>query len=202
MKIGVFVGSFNPVHNGHIKIVNELLNYLDKIIVVPTGNYWNKNDLIDIKHRINMWKYFETDRIIIDEKNNDLKYTYLILDNLKYKYPNDDLYLIIGADNIIEFDKWCNYKDVLKHNLIIINRNSINIKYYIDKFNIKNYLIVDIDNTNISSTLIRKLIQENKLILLPMSDIRGYDTTGMNAGVYIKMKTKSTPGSGLRTRSR
>ena len=164
MKIGVFVGSFNPVHNGHIKIVNELLNYLDKIIVVPTGNYWNKNDLIDIKHRINMWKYFETDRIIIDEKNNDLKYTYLILDNLKYKYPNDDLYLIIGADNIIEFDKWCNYKDILKNNLIIINRNDIDIKYYINKFNIKKYLIINVDNMNISSTLIRKLIKQNNKI--------------------------------------
>ena len=164
MKIGVFIGSFNPVHNGHVKIVNELLKCLDKIIVVPTGNYWDKNDLIDIKHRINMWKYFETDRIIIDEQNNDLKYTYLILDNLKNKYQNDDLYLIIGADNIVDFDKWCNYKDILKYHLIIINRNDIDIKYYIKKFNIKNYLIVNIDNINISSTLIRKLINDdNKL---------------------------------------
>ena len=161
MKIGVFVGSFNPVHNGHVKIVNELLKCLDKIIVVPTGNYWDKNDLIDIKHRINMWKYFETDRIIIDEKNNDLKYTYLVLDSLKNKYLNDDLYLIIGADNIVDFDKWYNYKDILKHNLIIINRNDIDIKYYIKKFNIEKYLIVNIDDMNISSTMIRKLIKEN-----------------------------------------
>lgn len=170
MKIGVFVGSFNPVHNGHIKIVKKILNYLDKIIVVPTGNYWNKNDLIDIKHRINMWKYFETDRIIIDEENNNLKYTYLVLDNLKKRYLNDNLYLIIGADNIVDFDKWYNYKDILKHHLIIINRNDINIKYYIKKFNIEKYLIIKIDNINISSTLIRNLIKDkntdklNKLI--------------------------------------
>ena len=164
MKIGVFVGSFNPVHNGHIKIVNELLKYLDKIIVVPTGNYWDKKDLIDVKHRINMWKYFANDRIIIDEENNNLEYTYLVLNSLKSKYINDELNLIIGADNIVNFDKWFNYEEILKHNLIIINRNGIDIKYYIDKFNIKNYLIVDIDNTNISSTLIRKLIQENNVL--------------------------------------
>lgn len=164
MKIGVFVGSFNPVHNGHVKIVNELLNYLDKIIVVPTGNYWNKNYLIDIKHRINMWKYFESDKIIIDEENNDLRYTYLILDNLKKRYLNDNLYLIIGADNIIEFDKWCNYKAILKNNLIIINRNDIDIKYYINKFNIKKYLIINVDNMDISSTLIRNLIKQNNKI--------------------------------------
>ena len=175
MKIGVFAGSFNPVHNGHVKIVNELLKYLDKIIVVPTGNYWDKNDLIDIKHRINMWKYFETDRIIIDEENNDLKYTYLVLNSLKNKYLNDDLYLIIGADNIVYFDKWCNYKDILKHHLIIINRNDIEIKYYIKKFNIKNYLIVNIDNINISSTLIRKLINnDNKLNKLVDKNVLKY----------------------------
>ena len=161
MKVGVFVGSFNPVHNGHIKIVNELLKYLDKIIVVPTGNYWNKKDLINIKHRINMWKYFETDRIIIDEENNNLKYTSLVLNSLKKRYLNDDLYLIIGADNIVDFDKWYNYKNILKHHLIIINRNDIDIKYYIKKFDIENYLIVNIDDINISSTLIRKLINDN-----------------------------------------
>ena len=161
MKIGVFVGSFNPVHNGHVKIVNELLKYLDKIIVVPTGNYWNKKDLINIKHRINMWKYFETDRIIIDEENNNLKYTSLVLNSLKKRYLNDDLYLIIGADNIVDFDKWYNYKNILNHHLIIINRNDIDIKYYIKKFNIEKYLIVNIDDMNISSTMIRKLIKEN-----------------------------------------
>ena len=60
MKIGVYVGSFNPVHVGHIKIVNHLLvNYLDKVIIVPTGNYWNKNNLVDINHRISMLKFYE-----------------------------------------------------------------------------------------------------------------------------------------------
>ena len=170
MKIGIFVGSFNPVHNGHIKIVNELLKYLDKIIVVPTGNYWDKKNLIAIKHRINMWKYFETDKIIIDEENNNLEYTYLVLNSLKKKYPNDELNLIIGADNVVNFDKWCNYQDILNHKLIIVNRNNIDIKYYINKFNIKKYLIVDLDSINISSTLIRSLIKDkntfqlNKLI--------------------------------------
>ena len=52
MKIGVYVGSFNPVHIGHIKIVNYLLdNYLDKVIIVPTGNYWEKIDIVNIDYR-------------------------------------------------------------------------------------------------------------------------------------------------------
>ena len=62
MKIGVYVGSFNPPHKGHIKIVNHLINnYLDKVIIIPTGNYWDKFDLIDIQDRINMLKIFERD---------------------------------------------------------------------------------------------------------------------------------------------
>ena len=66
MKIGVYVGSFNPVHKGHIQIVNELLNDLDKVIIVPTGNYWNKNDLVDINHRINMWKFYQNEKMVYE----------------------------------------------------------------------------------------------------------------------------------------
>ena len=67
MKIGVYVGSFNPVHIGHIHIVNYLIdnNYLDKVIIIPTKGYWDKDNLIDLKHRINMLKYLENDFIMI-----------------------------------------------------------------------------------------------------------------------------------------
>lgn len=163
MKIGVYVGSFNPVHNGHIKIVNETLNkYLDKVIIVPTGSYWNKNNLVDIKKRITMLKFFKNEKIIIDEENNKLPYTYLILENIKKKYKHDTLYLILGADNLIDFDKWKNYKDILKYNMIIVNRHDIDIKEYLEKLNKKdNYIILNkINNLDISSTMIRKSIKD------------------------------------------
>lgn len=164
MKIGIYVGSFNPVHKAHVKIVNHLLKYLDKIIVIPTGNYWDKNDLISVEHRINMWKFYQNEKIIIDENYNDLKYTYLILNELNKIYPNDELYLIIGADNLIDFDKWQNYQDILKHQLLIINRDNIDTKYYLNKFNIKNYIIVsDLENQNISSTMIRDLLKTQNI---------------------------------------
>lgn len=53
MKVGVYVGSFDPVHKGHEKIVDYLLsnNYLDKIIVIPTKDYWDKNDLLSLDIR-------------------------------------------------------------------------------------------------------------------------------------------------------
>ena len=84
MRLGVFIGSFNPVHKGHIHLVNYLLdnNYVDQILIVATQNYWNKQDLVDIKHRINMLKFFETDKIHIDCEHNDISYTYLLMHEL------------------------------------------------------------------------------------------------------------------------
>ncbi|MEG0576913.1 MAG: adenylyltransferase/cytidyltransferase family protein, partial [Bacilli bacterium] len=85
MKIGVYVGSFDPVHLGHLQIINYLLSSktIDKIIVIPTGNYWNKKNLTDIKDRIDMLKLFETESIIIDSELFRFQYTYQILDELR-----------------------------------------------------------------------------------------------------------------------
>ena len=70
MKIGIFVGSFNPVHKGHIKLVKYILkkNIVDKVIIIPTNNYWNKNNIIDIKHRLNMLNNYKSNQIIIDNE--------------------------------------------------------------------------------------------------------------------------------------
>lgn len=158
MKIGIYVGSFNPPHKGHIKIVNHLIGkYLDKVIIIPTGNYWDRLDLVNIDHRINMLKLYENKNIIIDDKNNNLEYTYQILNSLKLEYKDDELYLIIGADNIINFDKWKNYEQILTYNLIILNRNNIDVLEYLEKLNKKDkYVIVnDLPNIDISSTMIR-----------------------------------------------
>lgn len=163
MKIGIYVGSFNPPHKGHLKIVNHLINnYLDKVIIIPTGNYWDKLDLVSINDRINMLKYYENENIIIDAKNNNIEYTYQILEKLSKENNEDELYLIIGADNIINFDKWKNYQDILKYNLIILNRSNIDIIKYLYKLNKKDkYIIVnDLPNIDISSTMIRNKIKE------------------------------------------
>ena len=165
MKIGIYVGSFNPVHIGHIKIVEFLLeNLLDKVIIIPTGNYWEKNNLIDIRDRINMLKFFENNKIIINDTLNDKNYTYEILNHLKKEYLNDELYLIIGADNIPKFHLWKNVDDILKNKVIVLNRDDVNINDYINKFdNSNNFIIMkDFEKIDVSSTNIRNDIEENK----------------------------------------
>ncbi len=165
MKLGVYAGSFNPPQKGHLKIVNYLINnYVDKIIIVPTGNYWDKNNLVDIEKRINMLRIFENDNIIIDDKNNNILYTYQLLEKIKEEYPDDELYLILGADNIVEFEKWKNYQELLNYNFIIINRDNIDVKYYLDKLNKKDKYVIthDLPLINISSTMVRNAIKNNQ----------------------------------------
>ena len=155
MRIGVYVGSFNPPHLGHKKIIDYLIdnNYIDKVLIVPTKDYWDKKNLIDIKDRINMLKYYENDKVEVDTIHNSFPYTYELLNELSKIYLNDDLYLIIGSDNLEELHKWKNIDEILKYNIIVMNRNTIKKNPYIDDKNIT--YIEDFDNIDISSTEIR-----------------------------------------------
>lgn len=168
MKLGVFVGSFNPVHKGHIRIVNYILKnkYVDKVLIIPTPNYWNKKDIIDVKHRIKMLENYETDNIIIERKLINLPYTYQVIRELKKKYKEDELFLIMGADNIVSFDEWKHYKELLSLGLIIYKRDNLNVNYYLDKLNKKdNFIVIDnVDNINISSTKIRESINRKEVL--------------------------------------
>ena len=165
MRLGVYIGSFNPVHNGHIKLVNYLLDkkIIDKVLIVPTTDYWDKTNLVDIKNRIDMLKFFESDRIIIDEKHNNIKYTYELMRELTSVY-DDELYLIIGADNIINFDKWMNYEELLNYKIIVMNRNNIDIDSYIKKYNTPNFIVInDFPFLDVSSTEIRNNLDNEYL---------------------------------------
>lgn len=162
MKVGVYVGSFNPVHNGHIKIVNYLINekYVDKVIVVPTLGYWDKKIDTSLMDRINMLKFYENDRIVIDTKHNSLEYTYLILESLSNEIDGE-LFLIIGADNLVSFYKWKNVLKILSiSKVLVINRDNLDVNRYIsdkDKFIVSNF-----SEVNISSSEIRKFISLKK----------------------------------------
>ena len=160
MKVGVFVGSFNPIHIGHEKIIKLLLDkkIVDKVIVIPTLSYWDKSIDVRLQDRINMLKTIENDNILINTTLNTKEYTYQVLNELSKEY--NDLYLIIGADNIANFDKWKNVEEILNHHVIVVGRNNININNYLSKFDKSKFIIVE-SNYEISSTEIRKIIKNN-----------------------------------------
>ena len=69
-----------------------------------------------------MLKFYETNNIIIDTKNNKYEYTYQVLRNIKKEYKNSEIYLIIGNDILENFSKWKNINEILKYNIIVIKR--------------------------------------------------------------------------------
>ena len=169
MRTGVYCGSFNPVHKGHIKIVRTALrrHLLDRVLIVPTGNYWDKQNLPPVQDRINMLKFFANDRIIIDETHNDIQYTYQLFGALKEENPDDELVLIIGRDNIPTFDRWKEYQELLKYDFIIIPREDIDsddLHAMMKQLGKTNYIIMEVKNIDISSSFIRENIADYEKI--------------------------------------
>ena len=158
MKIGVYVGSFNPVHKGHMKIVEYLLDrkVVDKVLIVPTLGYWDKQNLVDLNHRINMLKIFEKENIKIDTTHNKCTYTCEIMEKLSEE-TNDEYYLILGADNIVQFGKWEYNERLSPYKIIVMNRNKIDINSYIENYEMWDCIVLnDFDCINVSSSEIRK----------------------------------------------
>lgn len=169
MKIGIYPGSFDPIHLGHIKIVNKILEekIVDKILIVPTGDYWSKNVIANLQDRINMVKCFESEKIIVEEKDNNIKATYDFMKQKEKEFRNNEFWLIIGGDNIENLHKWINYMKLIEYPFVVIKRDNFDESYISKRFsNMKkrNYVLLDIPNIDISSTFIRENINDdNKL---------------------------------------
>lgn len=171
MKIGIFGGSFNPPHNMHKNIGIELIKkgYLDKIIYVPTGEeYKYKSNLLSNEIRYNMVKLV-TDKhpefgISNFEFQDKVIYTYETIRHFKEEYPNDEIYLVCGADNLSYIDKWEKGETILRNEKIIaIARNTDNIDEILSKYQRFSPVIeiATIEPIDLSSTEIRSLIKEN-----------------------------------------
>ena len=168
MKIGIFGGSFNPPHKMHKSIAKKLIKnkYLDKVIYVPTGNKYNKKDLIDFKHRYNMLKILVDNnsnlKVSNYEQKNKLIYTYETINYFKDKYKNDEIYFICGSDNLKQIENWKKYNYILNNfKILVIKRNNDNIKKILTNINTSNIIIANIELNNISSTNIRNILTTN-----------------------------------------
>ena len=166
MKIGIFGGCFNPPHKMHKSMAEELItnNYLDKVIYVPTGNMYNKVDLIDASHRYNMLKLMTRESANLEvsdyELKTHLKYTYQTLDHFKKLYPKDEIYFICGSDNLKEIKTWKNYEYILEtFKLLVVKRDNDDLSNILEDINHKNIEIANVNLSNISSTMIRQMLK-------------------------------------------
>lgn len=184
MKIGLFGGTFDPIHIGHMILMENVINNLDldKIYVLPNSNPPHK--LEDKKTALNLRLKMVNETIKdnskleindYDYRDNEIHYTFNTINYFKKAYPNDEFFFIMGEDSFLDIEKWKNYKEILKENLIIFKRYSNKNFSLISKINQvrkynKNIYLIDNIALDISSTLIRNLVKENKSIRYLVND--------------------------------
>jgi len=132
-KIGILGGTFDPPHKGHTGLAKELLAKcgLSKIIFVPAPNPPHKPDLpiAPFKDRLEMLKLavdalpeFEISTIEADREGPS--YTYYTLEHFSAAYPNTEIYLIIGSDNLFHLHKWHRALEIVKKwNVLVYHRS-------------------------------------------------------------------------------
>ena len=176
MHIGLFFGSFNPVHVGHMVLANYMASFTDLeqvwFVVSPHNPLKEKSSLLNQNQRLHMVNLAIGDTNKLKSSNIEFgltqpSYTINTLAHLKEKYPKHEFSLIMGEDNLRSFHKWKNYEAILAHHDIYVypriattdaGENSI----------FKNHPkihLIDAPVVEISSTSIRENIKKGKNVL-------------------------------------
>lgn len=185
MRIGLYGGSFNPPHIGHLYIAEEVkrIMRLDEVVMIPAGNPYFKNekDVADKYHRLTMTKLLTMSSVNdivyhdLEIKRDGPSYTIDTLRQYKEWYPNAELYLIVGSDAFSDIGSWKEPENIINLcNIIVVGRQEDSFIGY-DRIGLyatpvfawwNNYsdkvFFLDIDKLHISSTMIRNNIQDHK----------------------------------------
>jgi len=170
-KIGLYFGTFNPIHAGHLIIANYMAEFsdLDEIwlVVTPHNPFKKKSSLLENHHRLEMVflaceDYEKLKPSDIEFNLPQPNYTTTTLIALEEKHPNYEFSLIMGEDNLKSFHKWKNYEVILeRHSIYVYPRISGGIVENQFKDHPK-ITRVDAPIIELSSTFIRKAIQDQK----------------------------------------
>ncbi len=170
MKIGLFFGSFNPIHHGHLIIASSILNekLVERVwfVVSPHNPLKESKSLLNEKQR-----YYLTSLAVEDDERmrvTDVEfnlprpsYTSITLAHLSEKYPQHEFFVILGGDSFQNITKWRNYTFILEnYPLIIYNRPGFEIS---DNLGAQ-LIFVDAPLLGFSASGIRKMIKERKSV--------------------------------------
>ena len=184
MKIGLYFGTFNPIHVGHLIIANHFAEHTDLnqvwMVVTPHNPLKNKDTLLKDSTRLELVflateDYSKIKPCDIEFQLPQPNYTVNTLAHLQDKYPKNEFSLIMGEDNLKSFHKWKNYEVILENHAIYVyprvdeNGQTNNDS---DKSGFKNHPkvhFIDAPIVEISATFIRNSIKNKKNIqpLLP-----------------------------------
>lgn len=169
MRVGLFFGSFNPVHVGHMVLANYMLEFtdLDRIwfVVSPHNPLKQKTSLIHERQRLQMVTLAIGENRKMKASNIEFKlpqpsYTVNTLAYLKEKHPDTVFVLIMGADNLEGFHKWKNYEEILnQYEIYVYPRPETDGGKLISHKKVK---MVNAPLMELSSTAIRNAIKEKK----------------------------------------
>ena len=171
MKVGLYFGTFNPIHIGHLTIANYLVEHsdLDQVwfVVTPQSPFKKKSSLLDDHQRLEM-VYLATkdyDKLRPSDIEFGLKQPNYTIDTLTYlfeKFPKHEFSLIMGEDNLKSFHKWKNYEQILENHEILVyprlsdDKTENKFEDHPKIFNISAPIM------ELSSTFIRKNIKAGK----------------------------------------
>ncbi|MBK8625027.1 MAG: nicotinate-nucleotide adenylyltransferase [Saprospiraceae bacterium] len=179
MKTGLFFGSFNPVHVGHMIIANHIVQYTDLkevwMVVSPHNPLKNRASLAKDSDRYHLVQLAIGDNPKIKASNIEFSlpapsYTIDTLTHIKEKYPKREFALIMGGDNLLSIDKWKNYKLLMdNHDIYVYRRPGFQIGIHSSHPRVK--IVENVPMMDISATFIRNAIKEKKSVqyLLPDS---------------------------------
>lgn len=189
MRIGLYGGTFDPIHLGHLIVIENAINEmnLDRVIILPSSNPPHKKHKDKTKADIRVEMVAEAikdnPKIILstfESTDNVVRYTHDTLEYFTSKLPNHEIFYIMGEDSFVTIDTWRNYEKILDYNIIVFARSGIdnnsNLIKKVDKIrkDNPNIHLIDILNINISSTLIRTLSKEYKSIKYLVKDEVNY----------------------------
>lgn len=171
MKIGLFGGSFNPIHNAHVALARTICEQarLDEVwfLVSPHNPLKQSSDLLDEQQRLKMVELALQDEPKLKASDYEFhlprpSYTWNTLQNLKADFPQHTFYIIIGGDNWIAFPQWRNHDDILReYNIIIYPREDSDINAADLPANVT---LVNTPKINITSTMLRNMIGSGRKI--------------------------------------
>jgi nicotinate-nucleotide adenylyltransferase len=178
MKIGLYFGTFNPIHIGHLAIANHMAEFSDLeqvwMVVTPHNPLKKKSTLLDDHHRLQMVFLATEDYPKIKPSDIEFKlpqpnYTVNTLAHLQEKFPQHEFSLIMGEDNLNSLQKWKNYEVILQNHEVYVYPR-INSEVPDTRFvNHSRIHKIDAPMMEISSTFIRNCIKngKNAMPLLP-----------------------------------
>jgi nicotinate-nucleotide adenylyltransferase len=192
MRIGLYFGTYNPIHVGHLIIANHMAERDDMdqvwLVVTPQNPLKSNNNLLADYHRLALVKIAIDDNFKLRASDIEFSlpkpsYTVDTLAYLREQYPEHEFALIMGEDNLRTFHKWKNYDVILDRHKIFVYPRPITLAELNNQVaptmseihNHKNVIITDSPMMQISSTIIRNNIQKGQSIQYLVTDpVRQY----------------------------